>query len=166
VGEVRPREPSARPQHGQSVRADIGQAEAAQVDQGDSACQGLRGQTHKVWGRTPQYEKATRSWILVGKHAQDREQIASSLSLVDNDRALECGQTQGRLTQPSSIAGILEVEEIRLGWLNDRPGERGFPGLTGAREEDDRRPPQRSSEPLLVLGTENYPTSHHPVFLA
>ncbi|HSL56615.1 MAG TPA: hypothetical protein VK866_02115, partial [Acidimicrobiales bacterium] len=94
--------------------------------------------------------------ITIDQDAQDGEQIVATLGLVDDDGALERRERQGGFTEASVVAGVLEVEEVRVRGVDELTGERRLAHLTWAGDDHDRRP----SECIAHTSSGETPINH------
>jgi len=69
------------------------------------------------------------------------------LGFVDHDGAVERGEGERRLAESGVVPRILEIEDVRIGYVDELPCERRLARLARPGEDDDRGTLQCILEP-------------------
>lgn len=138
-GQVRTREPSAKPEPFEIRGPDLGKAEAAHIDERHPARERLRDPLDQIGRRAAEDEKSCARRPPIGEHAKQAEQLRLSLNLVDHDQAGKRRQGQFTLAQTRAVDRALQVEERGGPVPGDGTGEGRLPALPRPQKRGHRR---------------------------
>ena len=128
-------------------RGQLDHREWGQLEQADSARQGLRGGPQEGGARRPGQKKAPLGGRAIEDMAEHREQLRQALGLVEDDvpgvcveESLGIGADERGVTRALEV----EVEPVR----EEPPDERALPGLARAVDQDRGKRPKEAAEGL------------------
>ena len=118
---------------------------------------GVTEQTYDRWKR--EYGGLRQA---VGQHAQQRKQIGPTLNLVDNNQALQRPQGCIGFIEPRQTRRIFKIEVVERIGGKKLAGQRGFAGLSRAKQGNDAAPLVRRLHEFAVDRTVDHPSGHAP----